>query len=115
MTDHAASRPSAMGEVITDIVAERKRQIEAKGWTPEHDDGHDNGELSLAAAIYAIPYDCPCITQEDFIGLHMALEIGCGWDIKPEPDKRRRLVKAAALIIAEIERLDRAAQQPKDA
>jgi hypothetical protein len=37
----------------------------------------------------------------------MALEVGSGWNLKPDPDPRRRLIKAAALIIAEIERIDR--------
>lgn len=35
--------------VIAEIAAERKRQIEAEGWTPEHDDAHDKGELARAA------------------------------------------------------------------
>lgn len=34
------------------IATERQRQIEAEGWTPEHDDEHINGELADAAAIY---------------------------------------------------------------
>lgn len=32
------------------IAAERQRQIEEEGWTPDHDDQHTNGELALAAA-----------------------------------------------------------------
>jgi hypothetical protein len=35
------------------IAAERKRQIEAKGWTYEHDDAHEEGELIAAAVCYA--------------------------------------------------------------
>jgi hypothetical protein len=31
------------------IAAERQRQIEAEGWTSEHDDEHVNGEIALAA------------------------------------------------------------------
>lgn len=34
------------------IAAERQRQLEAEGWTPEHDDGHTHTELSSAAACY---------------------------------------------------------------
>lgn len=106
MTD----RPS----VIDEIAAERRRQVEAEGWTPEHDDTHTLGELSLAAALYAIPYEArigdePLVKQEASIGLDMALQIACGWNLKPEPDRRRRLVKAAALLVAEVERLDREA------
>jgi hypothetical protein len=35
------------------IADERTRQISEEGWTPEHDDGHDEGELSAAASVYA--------------------------------------------------------------
>jgi hypothetical protein len=35
------------------IAAERKRQIEQEGWTPEHDRQYLKGELALAAASYA--------------------------------------------------------------
>lgn len=37
------------------ISAERLRQEKEEGWTPEHDDSHDNGELALAAVCYATP------------------------------------------------------------
>lgn len=94
------------------IATERRRQVEVKGYTPEHDDEHDMGELALAAALYAIPYDAEVageklIKQDDFIGLHIALETGCGFYVKPETDKLRRLAKAGALIVAEIERIQR--------
>jgi hypothetical protein len=36
------------------IAAERQRQIEVEGWTPEHDAAHDGGELAIAAACYAV-------------------------------------------------------------
>ena len=92
------------------IEAERRRQIEVEGYTPQHDDEHDLGELALAAALYAIPYDAgmgALIQQDDFIGLHIALETGCNFHVKPEPDYLRRLIKAGALIVAEIERIQR--------
>ena len=92
------------------ISAERKRQIDDKGYTPEHDDEHEFGELGLAAALYALPYDVrqgeePLIDQADFINLHITLETGCNFYLHPEPDKFRRLAKAGALIAAEIDRL----------
>jgi hypothetical protein len=94
------------------IAAERERQI-GIGYTPEHDDEHDLGELGLAAALYALPYDAkvgnePLLKQDDFIGLHIALETGCNFFVDPEPDKLRRLAKAGALIAAEIDRVIRA-------
>lgn len=95
------------------ITQERQRQIDSEGYTPEHDDEHDLGELGLAAALYALPYDArvldnhPLLKQDDFIGLQIALEIGCDFIVKPEPDNIKRLVKAGALIAAEIDRLHR--------
>jgi len=38
-----------MTKAALDVLAERRRQIEAEGWTPEHDDEHDAGALALAA------------------------------------------------------------------
>lgn len=98
-----------MNKAFQDVMAERRRQIEAEGWTTEHDDQHADGELALAAALYAIPYQMPGLKQDDHIGLDMLLELGFDFKVKPEADYRKRLVKAGALLLAEIERLDRAA------
>lgn len=87
---------------IEDIAAERQRQIEVEGWTPEHDDEHGNEELAHAAACYALG------TRE--VGTNPDnLTYIWPWHAdwwKPS-DRRRQLVKAGALIAAEIERLDR--------
>ena len=86
------------------IAAERQRQIDSEGWTPEHDDEHRHGEMAGAAACYVLDGMGPLRMP----GLFMML---WPWDTgwwKPS-DRRRNLVKAAALIVAEIERLDRAA------
>lgn len=40
---------------IDDVAAERERQKAVEGWTPEHDDKHNAGQLGLAAACYAAP------------------------------------------------------------
>jgi hypothetical protein len=95
------------------IAAERKRQVGVKGYTPEHDDEHDLGELALAAALYVLPYDAkigdePLLKQDDYIALHITLETGCNFFVDPEPDKLKRLAKAGALIAAEIDRIKRA-------
>jgi hypothetical protein len=81
-----------------DVLAERQRQISVEGWTPEHDDMHDNRELAHAAACYAYP---------ELTGVQelKAWPWAPGW-WKPK-GYRRNLVKAGALILAEIERLDR--------
>lgn len=88
-----------MSKAIEDIAAERARQVSQEGWTPEHDDKHGNGQMAEAAACYILGddnslFDFPCIWP-----WHKSW-----W--KPT-NRRRNLVKAGALIAAEIERLDR--------
>ncbi|MER0040574.1 hypothetical protein [Pseudomonas sp. MGal98] len=95
-----------------DVLAERQRQVNVEGYDNRHDDDHILGELALAAALYAIPYDAkkggvPLLADDEIVALDLALQLSCGWHLKPEPDARKRLIKAGALILAEIERLDR--------
>lgn len=88
--------------VIDEIAAERKRQIEVEGWTPEHDDTHIRGEMAAASACYAT-WAIPGLGDD-------VIRMAWPWDSewwKPK-DMRRDLIRAAALIVAEIERLDRA-------
>ncbi len=118
-----------MSEITTaarDVLAERERQKSKEGWTPQHDDEHCDGELSRAAACYAVPSldkktvahhhewsgnarydDSRCVP----VGSVEVPVLWPDWDgqwWKPK-DRRRDLVRAGALILAEIERLDRAA------
>lgn len=93
-------------KAIADVLAERARQISEEGWTPEHDDAYKEGELALAGAVYAIHSATPLPMITGDTGEH---PIGWPWDAfwwKPR-GPRRDLVKAAALLIAEIERRDR--------
>jgi hypothetical protein len=83
------------------IAAERQRQIEVKGWTPEHDDEHQNNQLSRAGACYA--FQCK---KGDKRYPPFGWPWGAEW-WKPSPDPIRNLVKAGALIAAEIDRLQR--------
>lgn len=90
---------------IEDIAAERQRQIEKEGWTIEHDDEHGNGQLAQAAIVYAANASWPGFVFERNPWWSL-----WPWDLswwKPK-DKRRDLIRAGALIVAEIERLDRA-------
>lgn len=87
------------------IGAERKRQIEKEGWTPEHDDTHTAGEMASAAGVYALMaagyhVHNPRILVEHYWPL--------GWSeyFKPK-DKLSNLVREGALIAAEINRLQR--------
>ncbi|NDL70536.1 hypothetical protein [Vreelandella alkaliphila] len=94
------------------IYEERMRQLSAEGFSREHDDLYNNGELALAASAYAIsatPADC--MGEDD--DLVDTMEYIWPWEpkwLKPSTP-RRDLVKAGALILAEIERIDRAAEK----
>lgn len=85
-----------------DVLAERRRQLEREGWTPEHDDKYQKKELRTAALCYMRAED---ITTPGV--LPGAWPWPANW-WKPTTD-RCNLVKAGALILAEIERVDRAA------
>lgn len=99
----AQTAPQPVSSALADVVAERRRQIAVEGWTPEHDDEHSNGEMALAAACYARHAIVPPALSD----VPATWPWGASW-WKPG-DPRRMLVKAAALILAEIDRLDRAA------
>lgn len=91
----------AFNPAILDVIAERHRQQSVEGWTPEHDNAYQNSELADAAACYAIHAH------------NQGFSTPSHWPWSPDWWKqsgaRRDLVKAGALILAEIERIDRAA------
>ncbi|HAY4406590.1 TPA: ead/Ea22-like family protein [Escherichia coli] len=91
----------AFNPAILDVIAERQRQQSVEGWMPEHDDEHCNGELAMAAVCY--------INETETVNRNGGKPWGWPWDAswwKPNA-RRRNLVKAGALILAEIERIDR--------
>ncbi|MBA6043869.1 hypothetical protein [Pseudomonas lactis] len=98
------------GSALGDVHLERLRQIDVENRSPVDDDDYSLGQLAYAAAGYAQ-------------GSVPAQQIqGClrpsYWPWHPHWWKpgspRRMLVKAAALILAEIERIDRAALKPAE-
>ncbi|EPG3431808.1 hypothetical protein R4Q84_000095 [Pseudomonas aeruginosa] len=99
-----------------DVQAERRRQVENEGWTPEHDDEHSYGQMGRAAACYALAGSS---APNDGTAA-LLVSLAWPWDEqwwKPST-ARRDLVKACALALAEIERLDRATATqggPRDA
>lgn len=97
--------------VIDEIAAERERQKSVEGWSAEHDDKHNHEEMALAAACYALPRWSRRLAMQYVDDILSRL---WPWDAKWwKPDKSRRdLVKAGALIVAEIERLDRVDAAP---
>jgi hypothetical protein len=91
------------------IAAERLRQISAEGFNIAHDDDRDRGEMLQAALSYIMQADGqgrrisfpPCFIPKFW-----------PWERrwwKPSADPVRNLVKAGALIAAEIDRLNRKA------
>ena len=100
-----------------DVLAERRRQIEDEGWSPSDDDRRTDYSMAKVAAAYAIAATLEPETRK-MVDAHGKL---CTpwWIVRMWPEswslswlkptsRRRDLVKAGALIIAEIERLDRA-------
>ncbi|WP_051643991.1 hypothetical protein [Kosakonia radicincitans] len=117
MKEHIAlaAENAALSAALTDIIAERQRQQSVEGWTPEHDDKHINGEMAFAAASYAFHAAAAMWDLEDCGTEYDSHPAPKNWPWEPEwwkpTTQRRDLVKAAALIAAEIERIDRAARK----
>jgi hypothetical protein len=92
------------------VLVERVRQLSEEGFDAAHDDQHTEGELSRAAACYAmgavetITGREPMTWDDDFLSALWP------WDRSWWKSKTARsdLVRAAALILAELERIDRA-------
>lgn len=107
-----------MKDAIELIREERERQKNVEGWTPEHDDEHTNGELANAASCYAMTED----ERETVLSIYFCAQ-GRDFDNREDKplswpwakmwwkptsnDRIKELVKAGALIVAEIERLQR--------
>ena len=111
------------------ITAERKRQIEKEGWSLEHDlEEHSEGDLALAAICYATPVRIfEQVNHTQGVNFVDPWPFDGMWDKRfcygerrenpghgrpPDPQtytKEERidlLVKAGALIAAEIDRLN---------
>lgn len=83
------------------IRTERKEQV-GMGFDALHDGSHDRGEIALGAAMFAIPPE----TRND----SSAVKRLWPWredQFHPSDDRIHELVKAGAMIVAEIERLQR--------
>lgn len=91
-----------MSKALDDVLAERQRQIGA-GYDAAHDDEHVDGEIARAAAAYALHDSASDAPPRCWpFGSH---EFRAG-------ARRANLVKAAAMLLAEVERLDRASDSP---
>jgi hypothetical protein len=107
------------------IAEERNRQVEEEGYTLEHDDEHEDGEIAKAAACYAAPepiYE----KRETAVGTLIADPFPWGhwvsgrsvedrdsfvphttYMVKQNKSRLRQLTIAGALIAAEIDRIQR--------
>jgi hypothetical protein len=105
----------ALSPAVQDIAAERERQMAVEGIMPAHDDTHTQAELPRCAMAY-LDYNVRR-TLSGRLPLPAKHAAWAHWPyeddhyFKPTEDLRRNLVKAAALITAEIERLDRAGER----
>jgi hypothetical protein len=100
-----------------DVLDERKRQQHVEGYGDSFDDEiNDDRELAAAAASYAFgaqydDYTRKSQTNQDSAGrptrIYDMWPASWDWDQYKPTTSRRDLVKAAALCIAEIDRLDR--------
>jgi hypothetical protein len=107
-------------QILNDLYAERMRQEATEGFGPEHDDGLVMAELGRMAASYILFAASESVPGHLPIRQVLSHRATLVWpvvdgEIKPHPP-RRALVIAAALIMAEIERIDRrdGYQSPSD-
>lgn len=98
-------RMEEAGQGVQLIAAERQRQVDKEGWFPAHDDTHDNGEMAITAACYAVHHTDARV----FVEGEDAFPWGSCADKRKKHSAVRALVIAGALIAAEIDRLQRAA------
>jgi hypothetical protein len=104
-----------------DLIAfERDRQLTDEGFTPDHDDQHVDGQLMWAAAAYLLTGNFS-IQGEDISERvwPWAVRVNeddprqlLGW--RPPENRVQGLVKAGALIAAEIDRLIRREPPPQE-
>ncbi|ELN0683012.1 hypothetical protein RY654_003282 [Escherichia coli] len=97
----ATVTPPKRSGAIFDVAEERARQVFGEDFDYKRDDAYVKGELVDAALSYAMNATHPIAS--------VAVPYLWPWNrewFKPT-DRRRDLVKSAALLVAEIERLDR--------
>lgn len=94
----------SLSTAFMDVLAERRRQQGEKGYSAESDDALTDYQLPRAAACYVL--------ASAGVARHKStLYWPFAGQMKPSDSRRRNLVKAGALILAELERLDRDAEQ----
>lgn len=85
-----------MSQAVEDAIIERERQQSSEGFSPEMDDQYKKMELPMAALSYVNP---------DLA--HIFWPFKQSWFKLDDKNPRRNYIKAIALLLAEVERLDR--------
>lgn len=105
--------PKATMTLLAEVLDERAKQI-AKGYTPEHDDAHQRGELAQAAAwkiMMAIELHGAELSVTPPRGFPGSAAVPWPWPDDegrvPVPPVRRGYIVAITMLLAEVERLDR--------
>lgn len=92
------------------IKEERLRQVTAEGYSPKHDDQHDNQQLQRAAESYYLSASMHAVGFQSF-------HPPDGWPWEKEwwkpSNPVRDLTKAGALWLAEIDRMKRLSAEMK--
>lgn len=103
---------TTLDTLLNDIKTECRAQLSHEGWTPEDGDPRHPGDLALAAAAYAVAGS----SEDDSDGTAPALSrLLWPWsaaELKPH-DYRCNLVRAGALVLAELQRVERMADVVK--
>ncbi|MDQ1185948.1 hypothetical protein [Agrobacterium larrymoorei] len=104
--------PDDLSKAVVDVMNERDRQWNEEGFTAETDDKYPAGRLARFAQVYLFGV---WLRGEGKSAADIKRETRSIWPgskdlCKPKND-RADLVRAAALIIAEIEGLDRASEK----
>ena len=108
------------------ITAERRRQVDQKGYSVEHDDQHTDETLALVAALYATPCPLYDVDVDDdrkspLLAVRgVSIEVMDPWpsewgemhDKRGKLSRIRQLEIAGALIAAELDRLLRVGEVP---
>ncbi|MEW6729617.1 MAG: hypothetical protein AB1332_09780 [Pseudomonadota bacterium] len=98
-----------MSNFLELVKVEREKQIKKHGYTPEHDDEHTDGSIADAAACYAA--NSLFLFRPTEIGGANA-DLSCIWPwedqyFKEDKSRKEQLIIAAAMLMAEYERLER--------
>lgn len=103
VTEGTAATIAICRELVDERIKQRCK------WGNAHDDGHRPGDLAMNGSTYAMASSVALSVGErsaEFYSTPVLDQFPIGvW--APEPTNRATLVKAAALIVAEIERIDR--------